>query len=141
MAAEFIIWDECIMHDKNVFRCANDILVDLFDQVDQPPAFFAGKTILLCGDFRQILPVVTRGGQGTKMRVCINNCEFWQVVETLHLTKNERVNQRILSLSDEKEKIAARNFASFLLQMGEGRLPNLTIANATVTRRYSTNTR
>jgi hypothetical protein len=62
--ADLIIWDEAPMMHRRTFEVVDRTLCDLM-QLDDAKAtekIFGGKTVVLGGDFRQILPVVTKGG-------------------------------------------------------------------------------
>jgi len=54
---DLIIWDEISMTPRWALNALNDLLRDLMG-VDAP---FGGKTLLVGGDFRQVLPVVKKG--------------------------------------------------------------------------------
>lgn len=71
---------------------------------------FGGKTVLLSGDFRQILPVIPRGSIGQIIDSCINKSQLWQFFTVLKLTKNMRVQHDCPTI----------HFPSFLLKIGEG---------------------
>jgi len=62
--ADLIIWDEAPMMHRRAFEAVDHTLHDLM-QLDDAKAtekIFGGKTMVLGGDFRQILPVVPKGG-------------------------------------------------------------------------------
>ncbi len=63
--ADLIIWDEALMMHRQAFETVDWTLCDLM-QLDDAHAnekIFGGKTVVLGGDFRHILPVVPKGGQ------------------------------------------------------------------------------
>jgi len=63
--ADLIIWDEAPMMHRRAFEAVDRTLRDLM-QLDDAQAvgkIFGGKTVVLGGDFRQILLVVPNGGQ------------------------------------------------------------------------------
>ncbi len=45
---------------------------------------FGGKTMVLGGDFQQILPVVRKGGQGDIVNASLPRSHLWQHVTILH---------------------------------------------------------
>jgi len=55
-------------------RTMRDIMSNIVDGALDLP--FGGKTIVLGGDFRQILPVVPRGGRADIVHACINSSLF-----------------------------------------------------------------
>jgi ATP-dependent DNA helicase PIF1 len=62
---DLIIWDETLMMHCRAFKVIDRTLCDLM-QLDDAHAtknIFGGKIVVLGGDFRQILPVVLKGGR------------------------------------------------------------------------------
>jgi ATP-dependent DNA helicase PIF1 len=53
---KLIVWDECTMAHKKSLEALDRTLKDLRNNQNQ----FGGAMILLSGDFRQTLPVVSR---------------------------------------------------------------------------------
>ncbi|CAN1770791.1 ATP-dependent DNA helicase PIF1 [Linum perenne] len=53
---------------------------------------FGGKTVLLGGDFRQTLPVVTGGGRGESVDACLTRSVLWSHCRLLHLSTNMRLD-------------------------------------------------
>jgi ATP-dependent DNA helicase PIF1 len=70
-----VIWDEATTAHKYAFECVDRLFRDLCRRPNTP---FGGKTILLCGDFRQILPVVKRGTSVDIINACIKNSYIWR---------------------------------------------------------------
>jgi hypothetical protein len=63
--ADLIIWDEAPMMHRRTFETVDRTLRDLM-QLDHAKAIekiFGGKIVVLGGDFRQILPIVPKGGR------------------------------------------------------------------------------
>lgn len=62
-AAKLIIWDEAPMMHRWCFEAADRSLRDIMSKNDPLNEFrpFGGMTVVLGGDFRQILPVVRKG--------------------------------------------------------------------------------
>ncbi|KAL0741822.1 hypothetical protein Bca4012_083335 [Brassica carinata] len=69
---------------------------------------FGGKTVLLGGDFRQILPVITQGSRADTVLASISHSYLWNCCHKFSLKTNMRVNP------EEKE------FSAWLLKVGEG---------------------
>ena len=71
--ASLIIWDEAVMTHRWAFEALDRSLRDItgFDVI------FGGKVILFSGDFRQILPVVARGGRPEIVNACLNQSYIW----------------------------------------------------------------
>ena len=51
-----------------------------------------GKCTLLCGDFRQILPVIPQGTRGSIVDTCVKKSYLWDNVVVKHLHTNMRVH-------------------------------------------------
>ena len=63
-----------------VLKLIDRLLRDLCDEnYKRKP--FGGKTILLCGDFRQILPVIPHESRGTLIENCVTS---WQEFSYFH---------------------------------------------------------
>ena len=71
--------------------------------------------MLLCGDFRQILPVIQGGTRGNIVDACLKRSHLWDsvVVKQLH------TNMRVHLCGD----VAAGQFAEELLAIGDGKFP------------------
>ena len=74
---------------------------------------FGGLTVLLAGDWRQILPVVRHGSRTDIVDATLKSSYLWQIVTRLQLTQNMRAKLRgessqfadfLLSIGDEKEE-------------------------------------
>ena len=104
LQSKLIIWDEAPMTHAYAFQAVDRLLRDLTGETHP----FGGKTILLGGDFRQILPVILRGSRALTVASCINKQPLWRHMHVLTLTKNMR------ALPDEQ------HFAKWLLDVGDG---------------------
>lgn len=113
---KLIIWDEAPMMHRFNFECLDRSLRDIMNTPNLP---FGGKTIILSGDFRQILPVIRKGSRNEIVDAAINNSYLWSYVLKHKLTINERVRRCI----NPENKEMLKNYAEFLLQIGEGRYP------------------
>ncbi|XP_028084537.1 ATP-dependent DNA helicase PIF1-like, partial [Camellia sinensis] len=58
---------------------------------------FGGKLFVLGGDFRQILPVVPRGGREQTVEASLPKSTIWEHCQVLHLTRNMRVTAQDIS--------------------------------------------
>ncbi|CAG9772259.1 unnamed protein product [Ceutorhynchus assimilis] len=85
---KLIIWDESPMSHKSGFEALNNSLKDLQNSSD----FMGGVTALLAGDFRQTLPVVSRGMRANEVKAYIKASYLWPETTKLSLTKNMRVH-------------------------------------------------
>lgn len=107
-----IIVDEAPVTHRCAYEAADRTLRDI-RSIDAP---FGGIPTLLCGDFRQILPVVRNGTRANIVDASLKQCYLWQSITILHLTTNTRVHMR----GDEQ----AGMFARYLLSIGEGTYPH-----------------
>ncbi|XP_046417440.1 uncharacterized protein LOC124178246 [Neodiprion fabricii] len=101
---DVIIWDECSMIPKIAIELIDRTLKDIME--DASP--FGGKTIILGGDFRQVLPVVKRGGKQQIIEETIKYSTLWSIFEKLSLKKNMRAKED------------AAKFSEWLLNIGNG---------------------
>ena len=74
-----------------------------------------GMCILLCGDFRQILPVIQGGTRGNIVDSCLKKSFLWDHVVVKHLHTNMRVHLQ----GDEAEG----EFADQLLTIADSKYP------------------
>ena len=76
---------------------------------------FGGLTVLICGDFQQILPVVKIGTPADELKACVKSSYLWHKVTTMTLRRNMRV---YITGNPEGGRWAAK-----LLQLGRGNIP------------------
>lgn len=103
-----ILIDEISMCPLQVLKIIDKLLKDVCSDVHKKHLPFAGKTILLCGDFRQILPVMTHGTRTTLIENCVVSWDQFDSFHRLTLTQNMR------ALPHEIE------FVEFLKRIGNG---------------------
>jgi ATP-dependent DNA helicase PIF1 len=115
-----ILWDEAPMANKHCFEALDKSLRDILrftnEKSDEKP--FGGMTVVLGGDFRQILPVITKGKREQIVNASIKRSYLWKHFEIFELT----LNMRLKCLSDDplqKQKVA--EFAEWILQIGDGK--------------------
>ncbi|XP_031095005.1 ATP-dependent DNA helicase PIF1-like [Ipomoea triloba] len=130
--ARLIIWDEAPMMHKYCFEALDRTMRDLLRFVNPRSAYqtFGGKTVVLGGDFRQILPVVPKGTRqdivalpvvpkGTRQDIVaatINSSYLWDNCKVLKLTKNLRLN----TIGDAAEFEKLDVFAKWIASIGDG---------------------
>ncbi|KAG5552631.1 hypothetical protein RHGRI_010651 [Rhododendron griersonianum] len=78
---KLIIWDEVPMQHRYCVEAVDRTLRDICDN-DKP---FGGITIVLGGDFRQILPVVTRGSREQIVNASLRRSPLWKEIVILTL--------------------------------------------------------
>jgi PIF1-like helicase/Helitron helicase-like domain at N-terminus len=103
-SAKLIIWDEAPMSHKDVLDVVHRFLQDLH----QNSLPFGGVVILLGGDFRQVLPVITKGSRATCVNASILKSPLWSHFRVLKLTQNMRAGP------------GEQEFAQWLLEVGNG---------------------
>ncbi|GFS55863.1 ATP-dependent DNA helicase [Trichonephila clavipes] len=63
----FVVWEECTMANKISIEAVNRTMQDLRGNT----LLFGGATFLFAGDFRQTLPVVTKGTRAEEINACL----------------------------------------------------------------------
>ncbi|XP_010436558.1 PREDICTED: uncharacterized protein LOC104720335 [Camelina sativa] len=108
--ADLIIWDEAPMSHRHAFEALDRTLRDLMSTEDSTASekMFGGKTVLLGGDFRQILPVITHGTRTDTVLASIHKSYIWEACNIYHLEKNMRLHH------------SETGFATWLLSVGDG---------------------
>ncbi|GJV17463.1 ATP-dependent DNA helicase PIF1-like protein, partial [Tanacetum coccineum] len=77
-------------------------------------------TVLLGGDFRQILPVIPQAKRPEIVQAFINRFELWTYYKVFTLTRSMRVNE--YSANGEADT-AKQEFNCWVLAVGDGTLP------------------
>jgi hypothetical protein len=115
--ADLIIWDEAPMMHRRAFEAVDRTLRDLMqlDDAHVTEQIFGGKTMVLGGDFQQILPVVPKGGREDIVSASLPRSHLWQHVIILRL----HINMRVMASNSEEQ----REFAKWVLNVGDGSLP------------------
>ena len=112
---KLILWDEAPMMHKMAFETLDRTLRDILDN-DHP---FGGLIIVMCGDFRQLLPVVPKGSRPQIVMASIRESYIWQHIQIFHL----RINMRTQDVSAQQNaELGGLTFADWLLALGEDRL-------------------
>uniref|UniRef100_A0A6N2L7M0 ATP-dependent DNA helicase n=1 Tax=Salix viminalis TaxID=40686 RepID=A0A6N2L7M0_SALVM len=83
---------------------------------------FGGKTILLSGDFRQILPVIPDGTKEQIINGSLTSSSLWPKFTVLTLTENMRLSTDGLTY---EEKAEITEFSEWILNVGNGEISNL----------------
>nr|GEW68528.1 DNA helicase [Tanacetum cinerariifolium] len=112
---DLIIWDEAPMNDRRCFEALGRSLMDI---LKEPHFLFGGKSVLLGGDFRQILPVKKSASKMKIISSCIFESELWSHFKVFTLSENVRLAKLDIS-RDERSLI--NSFASWLLDIGDGK--------------------
>ncbi|GJW83045.1 putative PIF1 DNA helicase/replication protein A1-like protein [Tanacetum coccineum] len=77
---ELIIWDEAPMMQKYAFEALDKTLREIlgYPDLDKQNKIFGGMTVLLGGNFKQILLVIPKGKREDIVQECINRSELWK---------------------------------------------------------------
>jgi len=102
---DVIIWDESTASH----RYALELLDKLLKVLCKSQELFAGKTVVLGGDFRQTLPIVLRGSGSQQVAASIRMSPLWEHFTTIALTENMRAKD-------------CPTWAEWLLKVGDGLL-------------------
>ncbi|MCO5563734.1 hypothetical protein L7F22_017381 [Adiantum nelumboides] len=106
-----IVWDEAPMIHRHAFEALDKTLHDIM----QKDLVFGGKTMLLGGDFQQILPVIPKGRREDIVGASLCNSNLWRHIKVLKLIENMR-------LIDSAIVQTERDFARWVLDIGNGNL-------------------
>jgi len=85
------------------------------DDTQATGKIFGGKTVVLGGDFRQILPVVLKAGREDIVSASLPRSHLWQHVTILC----RHINIRVMATNSKEQ----REFAKWVLNVGDGSLP------------------
>uniref|UniRef100_A0A182NQA8 ATP-dependent DNA helicase n=1 Tax=Anopheles dirus TaxID=7168 RepID=A0A182NQA8_9DIPT len=111
--ASLIVWDGASMSSRYALEAVDRTLQDVVG-VNRP---FGGKVVMLCGDFRQILPIVPKGTVAQVLQQCIRMSPLWNYFRVMRL----RTNMRVQMAPNAQDATALQDFADFLLCIGDGR--------------------
>lgn len=108
--AKIIVWDECTMaHKKGI-----DALDRTLQDIRNCNRLMGGVTVLLAGDFRQTLPVISRGTRADEVKACLKSSVLWPKINMLSL----KVNMRVYL----EHNLKAEEFSNLLLNIGDGNI-------------------
>ncbi|KAL8154528.1 hypothetical protein AgCh_000044 [Apium graveolens] len=116
-----IIWDEAPMQHRYAFEYLDRSLRDIMKVVD-PRRYampFGGITVVLGGDFRQILPVINQGSRGDIVSASITRSQLWLKSKIMLLYRNMRLSQS----HDNEEIQSLKTFAELVLLIGNDQVP------------------
>ncbi|XP_018497204.1 uncharacterized protein LOC108865049 [Galendromus occidentalis] len=87
-SCKLIVWDECTMAHKKSLEALHKTLQDIGGN----RILMGGIILLLCGDFRQTLPVIPRATPADEVNACLKSSTLWFSVEVVSLKQNMRVS-------------------------------------------------
>ncbi|XP_070052773.1 uncharacterized protein [Nicotiana tomentosiformis] len=116
--AKLIIWDEAPMMHRYCFEALDKTLRDIlrFKDASNLHLPFGGKTIVLGGDFRQILPVIPKGSRQDIVNASLNSSYLWPHCQLLKLTKNMRLQGNEIGTHLDELRV----FSDWILAIGDG---------------------
>ncbi|GKD84767.1 DNA helicase PIF1, ATP-dependent [Tanacetum coccineum] len=116
---QLIIWDEAPMTQKYAFEALDKTLRDIlgYKNKDKKNKIFGGVTVLLGGDFRQILLVIPKGKRAEIVQACINRSELWKSCKVFTLTRSMRVNEYTINGEIDTRR---KQFNKWVLDVGDG---------------------
>ena len=111
------------MTHRHAFEAVDRTLKDLMKAIDpsleEKP--FGGKVIVFGGDFRQILPVVIKGSREDIVGSCLRRSTLWTHIKLITL----KINMRLFRTENQPDVIEQKEFAEWLLEVGEDRIPTI----------------
>ncbi|XP_022030895.2 uncharacterized protein LOC110931830 [Helianthus annuus] len=118
-----IIWDEAPMMQKYAFEALDKTLRDIlgFCTYANRERVFGGMPVLLGGDFRQILPVISKGKREDVVQACINKSNLWKSCQLFTLHQSMRVNEYTSTGVIDMDR---QRFNKWLLDIGDGIVPS-----------------
>ena len=84
--ASLIIWDEVAMTKRQCVETLDRSLQDIME-CGLP---FGGKVMVFGGDFRQVLPVVTRGTRAQVTDATLQRSYLWEKIRKIRLSRSMR---------------------------------------------------
>ncbi|XP_020080111.1 uncharacterized protein LOC109703807 [Ananas comosus] len=119
--ASLIIWDEAPMNHKNCFEALDKSLKDIMvtDEPNICSKLFGGKTIILGGDFRQILPVVVGGTKQDILSASLTRSYIWSKCKIFRLSTNMRLLRGSI---DGTMDTSLLEFSQWVLDVGDGKI-------------------
>jgi hypothetical protein len=132
-SAEVIIIDEAPMLQKEQLEAIHMLFHQLQGTItsrDRDANPFAGKLLILSGDFRQTLPVCPKESRAGICGIILKRSFLWRFFTTVGLYKNERVLRLCQNSNDEKQLTACMQFAEYVLNIGNGNKAHATFASS-----------
>ncbi|KAM0931492.1 hypothetical protein ACQ4PT_000481 [Festuca glaucescens] len=117
-----ILWDKAPMTSHYCFEALDRTLRDVLSCNDSAKSSlpFGGKTVILGGDFRQVLPVIEGGSRNEIIDASLIASPLWRHVTVLSLKENMRLSRPGLSSADREELSI---FSQWILDVGNGDIP------------------
>ncbi|XP_024961720.1 uncharacterized protein LOC112502121 [Cynara cardunculus var. scolymus] len=112
--------DEAPMVHKHAFEALDRSMNDIFNTQRNGDShmLFGGKVIVFGGDFRQIMSVIPNAGRQDIINASLSSSYIWEKCKVLRLTRN----MRLTANSGSSEIEQTRDFAKWILDLGEGKV-------------------
>nr|GEU77957.1 hypothetical protein CTI12_AA123990 [Tanacetum cinerariifolium] len=116
------IQNYCLVEIQELLNRNGRSLTDFQDLLQAPKKekIFGGITVLLGGDFRQILLVMPKGKRPDVVQACINRSELWKHCNVFTLTRSMRVNEYYPNGEIDNQK---QDFNQWVLCVGNDASP------------------
>ncbi|CAN1726039.1 ATP-dependent DNA helicase PIF1 [Linum perenne] len=115
--ATLIVWDEAPMVNRLSFEAVDRTLCDIMNTTSEGPCYkpFGGKIVILGGDFRQTLPVITHGRREDSLGASLTRSYLWNHCILLRLHSNMRINDSSINTSQSFDDLS---FPDWVLAIG-----------------------
>lgn len=125
---DLVVWDEAPMNHKHVFEAVDRTFRDIMQKTDPSSLSkpFGGKTILLGGDFRQILPVLPKKGREDIVMASISKSYLWEACRVFKLDQNMRIEEDVPPIMIGDRPL---QFREWVINIGDGREPTHNLDN------------
>jgi ATP-dependent DNA helicase PIF1 len=117
---KLIIWDEAPMMHRYCFEALDRTMRDIMEVEAKSNSnkSFGGKTIVFGEDFRQILPVITKGSRQDVVHGTLNSSHLWRQCKVLRLT----TNMRLQNVGSDIGASELKAFAKWIIDIGDGKV-------------------
>ncbi|XP_074345441.1 uncharacterized protein LOC141684401 isoform X3 [Apium graveolens] len=118
-STSLVIWDEAPMTHRFVFEAVDRTFRDIRSKVDPNAGTlpYGGLTMVLGGDFRQVLPVIPKKGREEIVAASISKSRLWQYCKVFTLRENMRIERNVPKVTIRGEKV---QFRDWVLSLGDG---------------------
>ncbi|XP_074355096.1 uncharacterized protein LOC141693803 [Apium graveolens] len=123
-----VIWDEAPMTHRYVFEAVDRTFRDIRSKVNQEAGTlpFGFLTMVLGGDFRQVLPVIPKKGRVEIVAASISKSELWYYCKVFTLRENMRIERNVPTVTVRGDEV---QFRDWVLALGDGLEETITIGD------------
>ncbi|XP_074356468.1 uncharacterized protein LOC141696187 [Apium graveolens] len=118
-STSLVIWDEDPMTHHFVFEAVDRTFRDIRSKVDPNVGTltYDGLTMVLGGDFRQVLPIIQKKGRGEIVAASISKSRLWQYCKVFTVRENMRIERTVPKVTIHGKKV---QFRDWVLSLGDG---------------------